>query len=87
VTNRRFLDVELPPYFAIDVPDDSGGWETHGTYPRHLFDRLEDGTYVCSGHGGSPLFLRVIHQDGDLLTVLDGMGDEYLYKIVALPPP
>jgi hypothetical protein len=39
---------------------------------------------VCAGHGGSPLFLRVIDVSGDWITTLDGSGEAGCYRIVPL---
>lgn len=83
---RRYLDIVMPDDFILEVPDESdAGWVDHGRYQARLFDRLEDGTYVCAGHGGSPLFLRCVRQDGEVIEVLDGAGERFSYRLVAFP--
>ncbi len=57
----------------------------HGLYEADKFARLEDGTLACTGWGGSPLFLRYIRQEDNVIDVLDGGGDQYTYRLVPFP--
>jgi hypothetical protein len=82
-TPRRFRDIERPERFILKAPTVDGGWIDHGLYAADLFDRLEDGTYVCAGHGGSPLFLRCLDQRGVEIEVADGAGYRFIYLLVA----
>lgn len=59
MTERRFLPLELPERFILEVQDGKGGWMDHGFYEADKFARLEDGTRACTGWGGSPLFCAV----------------------------
>ena len=52
---------------------------------RGIFDRLERGAYVCAGHGGSPIWLRCLRQEGSVIYVLDGGGDPYTYRLHPFP--
>lgn len=49
-----------------------------------MFSRVPDGTYVCSGWGGSPLFLRCLRQDDSVVYVMDGQGQPFTYRLVAV---
>ena len=82
---ERFLEINLPAEFVLEVPAADGGWIDHGLYRADLFGRDDDGTYVCAGYGGSPLFLRCVRQEGDLIDVLDGTGARFTYRLVPFP--
>lgn len=53
----------MPDTFILVNADGSD----QGLYRASQFGRNENGEYVCAGHGGSPLFLRVLKQDGNHL--------------------
>ena len=84
---KQFLDIDLPPVFSIDVPAESmpspDGWIPYWDYcEREGFDRLDDGSYICAGYGGSPIYLRVVKiLKGGEIDVVDGGGDRYRYRI------
>lgn len=80
----RFLDLRLPDRFRVDVCDERR-WVDVGIFDATSLGRLDDGSYVCSGWGGSPLFLRCIEAHDDELVCLDGSGAALAYRIVALP--
>jgi len=82
-----FLSIEIPDSFVLECRTGDGGWAVHGAYGSSDFQRLPDGTYVCAGHGGSPLFLRSVRQDGQVLQVVDGGGREFTYRLVPCPDP
>lgn len=74
----------MPDAFVLEAPAGSG-WD-QGYYQASWFGRdEEEGYYVCSGYGGSPLFLRCIKQEGDVITCV-GEGTEkdqrYEYRMV-----
>ena len=75
----------MPERFVLEFLTGGGEWLDHGLFHASLFGRNDDGTYVCSGHGGSPLFLRCLRQDGAVLYVLDGGGRPYTYRLVPFP--
>ena len=54
---RRFLDIAIPERFVLEFLTDTGEWLDHGLYDADSFERGDDGTYACLGHG-SPLYLR-----------------------------
>ena len=83
----RFLDVELPARFVLQVERQRGGWVEHGIYDASGFARNDDGSYVCAGHGLSPTFLRCVKREGDVITVPDGAGQPFRYRIVAADQP
>ncbi len=81
----KFIDIAMPERFVLEVPTYEGGWIDHGLFRAADFDRLDDGAYLCAGHGGSPLYLRCLEQRGHELDVLDGQDDAYTYRLVAYP--
>ena len=76
-----YLAVPLPASLFVLV--DKDGFDL-GPFRADLFAILEDGTMVCAGHGGSPLYLRIVDVDGDWITTLDGTGEAFRYRIVVL---
>jgi hypothetical protein len=85
----RYLDLDLPDYFALEIRDEQGNWLTWNVYESPNFERLEDGTYVCGSiEGSSPTWLRcVAHHDGWFEHIdQDGRGDVFAYRIVPLDP-
>jgi hypothetical protein len=78
---RRYVDIEMPDEFVLEVTDDNGEWIDWGLYLARDFERKPDGAYLCAGHGGSPLWLRCLTQRDDSIDVVDGGGRE-----VHLPP-
>ena len=81
----KFIDITMPDQFVLEVPTDEGGWIDHGLFRAADFDRLDDGAYLCAGHGGSPLYLRCLEQRGHELDVLDGGNNLFTYRLVAYP--
>jgi hypothetical protein len=77
-----FRAIQLPEQFGLEALTSDGAWIEFGRYAGDMFSRLEDGSYVCAGWGASPLFLRVVRQDGVVLYVLDGGGQPYAYRFV-----
>jgi hypothetical protein len=82
-----FLDVVMPSRFVLECLDQGGAWVPHGLYETRQFSRDEDGVYVCAGHGGSPLFLRCLKQDGQVIHVVDGSGQPFAYRMVPVADP
>lgn len=41
----------MPEAFELETPTESGEWIVWGGYEAWMFDRLDDGTYICAGHG------------------------------------
>lgn len=80
-----FLDIEMPDSFVLECLTSNGLWIDWGLYASSMFDHSPDGTYVCSGWGGSPLFLRCLRQDGSVIYVLNGAGQPFTYRPVAFP--
>ncbi len=76
----------MPEWFVLDVRTDEG-WVDWGFYGRHHFERLEDGSYVCGGYGGSPTFIRCVAHHEEGVDVLDGGGKRHTYRLRPHPPP
>ena len=64
----------MPKRFVLEVATRGGGWIDHGLFERDSFMRLQDGSYLCAGQGGSPMYLRCVGQHADVLEVPDGGG-------------
>jgi hypothetical protein len=79
-----FREVAMPDHFVLECLTSDGSWIDWGLYESSAFDRLSDGTYLCTT-GGSPMYLRCLRQDGSVLYVLDGAGDPYTYRLVPFP--
>lgn len=80
-----FRSLDLPQRFVLEMQTRAGEWVDHGLFDRDAFAVLEDGSYLCAGHGGSPVFLRCVAQRGDEIDVLDGAGVQHTYRLVAFP--
>lgn len=82
-SQSRYLALDLPPTFILEIRSEAGIWSEWGAYRAKDFERLEDGTYVCAGHGGSPTWLRCIaHRDGYFEHVDGGgQGQVHAYRI------
>ena len=87
-----YLDVPMPAGFDLEGFDPrTGKWWHWGTLSAEWFSRAEDGAYICTDHGGSPIYIRAVsidtagvveHVDGD------GYGDIHHYRLVpaGVPP-
>lgn len=81
--SRVFLVLDLPATFCLEVFDAAAkAWFDCGWLDRDWLLREADGSYVCAGHGGSPLFLRCVEREGDMLLCLDGGGYTVIYKLL-----
>lgn len=80
----EYLQLKMPKEFKVEVPYGDIWMET-GTYRWADFveDDRQPGVYVTAMIG-TPFFLRVTKIDGDLYTVEDGGGDEYVYRITPI---
>ena len=84
MTAPPYLEVELPERFALEFRTDSGEWVTEAICLADRFERLADGSYICSEYS-SGLWLRcVAHHDG-WFEHMDGGGDLFRYRLVPLP--
>lgn len=81
----RYRDIDMPEVFILEGQDSAGEWIDWGLFEAQQFGRNDDGTYVCSGHGGSPVFLRCLEQRGDLIDVVDGTGERFTKRLVPFP--
>ena len=81
----KFIDMTMPDQFVLEVPTEQGGWIDHGLFRASDFDRLDDGAYLCAGHGGSPVYLRGLEQRGPELDVSDGANNVCTYRLITYP--
>ena len=80
----RYLEVEMPPRFALEAKTATGDWILEAICTPDQFDRLEDGSYICS-HFGSGLWIRCVADHGDWFEHEDGGGGRHRYRLVSLP--
>lgn len=81
-----YLDIDMPDSFILEGKAGDGSWLDWGLFPRDMFVRDEDGTYICAGHGGSPVFLRCIAQHADaVIECVDGSGTSHMYRLRPMP--
>ncbi|MGH2974104.1 MAG: hypothetical protein ACRDLL_04450 [Solirubrobacterales bacterium] len=82
----RYLEVEMPKRFILEFRTEDGGWMDWGAYPRRLFARQPDGSYVCSGHSSTVWIRCVAVHDGWFEHAdIDGEVTHH-YRLVPLPP-
>ena len=81
----RFLDLAMPARFDLEVPYDESpsGWIVDvGSLTPEMFDRLDDGSYLCAGYGGRPLYLRVVELlEGGVIRCVDGGGEGFVWRV------
>lgn len=85
MTHRRYLDLDLPPLFALQIGEEGNEW---GVFCSDWFGRADDGSYVCAGHGGSPVFFRARRRDGLRFRHVDGggIGRRHSYRLRIVDP-
>src|SRR4051794_41882799 len=81
-----YLAVNFPARFALEVQLDNGVWITEVTATPNDFDRLADGSYICSS-GASGLWVRCIEDRGEHFIHVDGSGERFRYRLVDLDGP
>jgi hypothetical protein len=80
VTTRRYLELDLPARFELQVREEDGSWSTFAVAAGEDFELQPDGSYVCAG-GGRPIFLRVVEVRSDYFVHVDGARDRFDYRI------
>jgi hypothetical protein len=69
--------------FTLQDADDDG--DTMGPFRGDEFvPEPETNIMVRQAPGESPVYLRVLNQDGGELQTVDGLGNEHLHRIVSL---
>jgi predicted nuclease with RNAse H fold len=90
IPDGGYVEVYLPEQFTLEVQDRVGSpWNIWaGGLRRDSFVRDDDGSYLCTDHGGAPIYFRALsmddrgvfeHVDGD------GFGHVYRYRLRAEP--
>lgn len=74
----------MPALFVLEYLDAHGRWGDWGVYRACDFSHQEDGAYVNTLNG-SPLWLRCVRQDGEVVYCVDGAGDPYTYRLQSFP--
>ena len=74
----------MPRRLALESQTDDGDWMLEAICLAEHFERLADGSYICSEFS-SGLWIRCIaHHDGWFEHV-DGGGGIYRYRLIPLP--
>lgn len=81
----RYRDIDMVESFVLETQAEDGSWIDERLCRAEDFSRLEDGAYVLQTGGGSPLFLRCVRQDGDIIEHVDGTGAHFIYRMVPYP--
>jgi hypothetical protein len=74
---RGYLEVHMPAQFELEIQDRIGGpWGTWAVLRAEWFGRGDDGSYVCTAHGGSPVYIRALSVDpkSGVIEHVDGDG-------------
>jgi hypothetical protein len=77
----------MPKRFLLDIrTPETGEWINWGAYPRRLFERQPDGSYVCAGHGSTVWIRCIAHHDGWFEHVDGGgHGEVHAYRLAPIP--
>lgn len=79
-----YLDVDMPPRFALEIQLDDGDWMLEAVCAANQFDRTDDGAYICSSFS-SGLWIRCVERHADHFVHIDGGGKTHRYRIKQLP--
>jgi hypothetical protein len=82
----RYLDVEMPKRFALQLQGSDGAWLDDAVCLQREFERLPDGSYICSAFG-SATWIRCVGHREDGFDHVDGGGQLSRYRLVELPEP
>lgn len=78
-----YLEVQIPEQFELEIQDKPGGpWGTWAVLRADWFGRDDDGSYVCTAHGGSPVYIRALSVDpkSGVIEHVDGGGYGTVYR-------
>jgi len=79
-----FVAIAMPERFVLEAEQNDGSLVDHGLYRADDFTRTDDGAYVNAGHGGSPIWLRCVGQNGAWIVCLDGSDMRRRYRLRAV---
>lgn len=80
----RYLEVEMPERFLLQFMTEDGSWMDEAICLRRRFERLEDGSYICSEFS-SGLWIRCIADHDGSFDHVDGGGKLHRYRLLPLP--
>jgi hypothetical protein len=84
---KRYIEIRMPDWFDLLVPDGNGGWVSDGMFPASDFMRAPDGSYGTTGTWYLPRYLRAIAQRGEYVDTIDGGGNVWTCRLVPTEPP
>jgi hypothetical protein len=81
-----YLEVKMPERFLLQFRLKDGSWMDEAVCLRRRFERLDNGSYICSEFS-SGLWFRCIADHGDHFEHVDGGGKVHRYRLLPLPVP
>ena len=83
IPDGGYLRVDMPEQFELEIQDHPGGsWSTWAVLRSDWLVRADDGSYLCTAHGGSPIYIRALSLDPktDVIEHVDGGGYGTVYR-------
>jgi uncharacterized protein DUF429 len=82
-----YFEVYMPEQFDLEIQDYVGGpWGGYLGLRADLFERLDDGAYVCTATGGSSIWIRALSiNDRGVIEHVDGDGSGHVYRYRLVP--
>jgi hypothetical protein len=83
IPSGGYLAVAMPEQFELEIQDKpAGSWVTWAVLRADWFVRADDGSYLCTAHGGSPVYIRALSVDPNSGVVehVDGGGYGTVYR-------
>ena len=74
----------MPGRFALEFQTGDGTWMEEAGCLAREFERLPDGSYICSS-GSSATWIRCVERHDDHFVHVDGDGERHRYRLVPLP--
>lgn len=79
----RFLDLDLPERFMLQVRTSAGEWLEEAVCLSANAGRLDDGSYAI-GTGGVGIMLRCVEKHADHFVHVDGGGRRFQYRLLPI---
>ena len=76
----------MPERFELQFLHGDGTWWSEATCLARRFERLTDGSYVCSEFS-SGLSIRCVERHDDYFVHLDGAGSRHSYRLAPVAMP
>jgi hypothetical protein len=76
----------MPERFELQFLHEDGSWWSEATCFARRFERLADGSYICSEFS-TGLWIRCVEKHDDHFVHVDGAGKRHRYRLMPLPMP